>query len=148
MNPDDDAWTIVAAGDQGEEQWRPMFPSIRDVREILSQLENAEQPVDMDAIKGDFKYFDGLASLDFPPLYALADFESLSGDFMHCLDEPEDDGVPGGSFNQSRLFVETHRVQAVEAEFERFLGHLRSLACLRSLLEYLGKEGPTAAKLS
>jgi hypothetical protein len=136
MSPDEDAWTIVAAGDQGHEEWESVFVSIRDVQEIISRLDEVERPISIDEVVADFNYFRRLKEMDFPPLYDLSDFEHLSGDFLYLIDEPEhDNGPPGMSFNQVQLYVDSQRIQVVLVEFNRFLQHLRSLPGLMELLE-------------
>jgi hypothetical protein len=141
MDPDKDAWTIVASGDQGYEEWQPMFGSIREVRDIISSLDQAKQPINMDQIISNFAYFSRLKEMDFPPLCSLSDFETLSEDFLHLIDEPYCDDIPGQSFNESRLYVDSQRREIVLAEVDQFLQHLRSLPCVRDLIQSLGLDG-------
>src|SRR5262249_31351356 len=108
--------------------------------DIISSLDQAKQPINIDQIISNFAYFSRLKEMDFPPLWSLSDFETLSKDFLHFIDEPRDDR-PGQSFNESRLYVDSQRREIVLAEVDQFLQHLRSLPCLRDLIRSLGLDG-------
>jgi hypothetical protein len=107
MMPDDTAWTIVAAGEQGSAAWRPMFEAIHDVQEIFGGLDQADPPLDVGQVVLGFDYFDRLKEMGSTPLYRLSDFEDLSHDFLYFVDEPEVDDRPGGSLTGSERMRES-----------------------------------------
>ena len=128
-------YEIVAEGDQGDEQWKPKFDSLKKVQQVLCQLDAiGESNITWDALIGRHKYFEEISSMQFPPLYNLAEFADLSNDFWHVLDPPEDDDKPMQSFNWSRLYVKSKRAEIVQREFARFFDHLKTLPWIKELL--------------
>jgi hypothetical protein len=129
-------YELIAEGDQGDEQWKAKFESVKEVQQILGQLDAIGRQKDINwyDLIGSHKYFAKITALRFPPLYDLAEFADLSNDFWHTLDPPEDDDRPMQSFNWSRLYVRESGAEIVETEFAQFLSHIKSLPWIKELL--------------
>jgi hypothetical protein len=124
--PDEDYWEIVAAGDQGDELWRPRFGTLEDVVRIFEAIDAEALEVSVAALVEGLPYFEGLAGLEPAEIARAEGFEANLDGFLSFRDDPEHDEYPGGSFNAVRLYVERSRADAIIREFDRLLRRLSS----------------------
>ena len=124
--PDEDYWEIVAAGDQGDEMWRPRFGTLHDVVRIFEAIDSEALEVSVAALVEGLPYFEGLAGLEPAEIARAEGFEANLDGFLSFRDDPEHDDYPGGSFNAVRLYVERSRADAIIREFDRLLRRLSS----------------------
>jgi hypothetical protein len=126
-------WTKVASGELGDVvYWETGFEALGEVQSILSQLEEVgEENVDWKSLIGEHSYFAGIKNADFSPLYNECDFEVCFDDFLAIVEEPEEYGMPGQSFDSLNIYVANDEKEKVLQEFTNFLQHLKTLKPLR-----------------